>query len=197
MRRWIMTCGLFVAVWLGWLAWPYGEKSAVVTAKAKDAVSSEQERSPVQAKVRFPIGQQVQAPKARAVHLVAVGKESAGDVAHVSNPGLDHALDDEEDDGAWAAQVLSDVSDLLAEDTQIDVEEVRCAQTFCRVRMHKPIVSDLDWPDVDRLLAPVARGETIFMAAPEGTMTTGFIYFSAEDSTLPLDSVRPRSEEDE
>ncbi len=130
-------------------------------------------------------------------HLIFVEPQVDERAPQANHPGLDRALLEEEENRLWTAQVQRDVVDVLSEDAQVQVDEVRCAQTFCRVRMTKPIASDLDWPQVDSLLAPIARGEMIFAAVPSGTMTTGAIYFSADDAVLPLDQARPEGDDEE
>lgn len=122
-------------------------------------------------------------------HLLAVPVAAPNTARRASHAGLERALDEDEPNQAWTDAVLEEVRDTLSVDPDVHVDQVRCTQTFCRVSMTKPLDSDLDWPEIDRLLAPVARGETIFSAVPDGALTTGFIYFSADDVALPLDQV--------
>jgi hypothetical protein len=115
-----------------------------------------------------------------------LGEPSEGPKA-TANASLERALEEEDEDPAWTRDVHGAVTAALAEDPQIRVEAVRCTSTFCRLRLTKPIASRLDWPEIDQKLAPIARGETIFSALPTGTVTTAHVYFSALDTSLPLD----------
>jgi hypothetical protein len=104
-----------------------------------------------------------------------------------ANPSLERALDEDEEDPAWTGDVHGAVTAALAEDPQISIDYVRCTSTFCGLRLTKPIASRLDWPQIDEKLVPIARGETLFSASPSGTLTTAHVYFSALDTSLPLD----------
>lgn len=127
-------------------------------------------------------------------HLLAVPLDFAEPDAPAGNPALERAFGAEPEDAERADQVANEARAALAADPQLEVHDVRCTPTFCRLRMTKPIESALAWAEVDRLLASVARGETIFTARPEGDAhTTADVYFSAPDAALPLDQVRPPS----
>ena len=62
---------------------------------------------------------------------------------------------------------------------------VDCAQTLCRIRLTKPLQSELDWPDIDKALFSVATGETVMTTETLGDTGVGYIYFSANDANLP------------
>lgn len=132
--------------------------------------------------------QRAPSPETRA-HLVAIPADSHGGEPEAGHAALERAFDDEPEDAQWATRVHDDAAQVLAVDPQLRLDAVRCAQTFCRIRMSKPIDSELGWADIDRLLAPIASGEAIFTATPDGSMTTGYLYFSARDAALPLDQV--------
>ena len=125
-------------------------------------------------------------------HLVAVPADFAEPHAPAGNPALERALDAEPEDPERAAKVTEAAKTALSADPDLSVHDVRCTPTFCRLRMTKPIQSALAWPEVDQLLAPIARGETIFTARPDDDAnTTAQVYFSEPDTALPLDQVRP------
>jgi hypothetical protein len=115
----------------------------------------------------------------------------------VATPGLERALEEEGDDAAWTLDVQRAVREALTEDPEVRLDAARCTPTFCRLRLTKPIESRLDWPEIDRLLAPIARGETLFSALPHGRTTTAHVYFSALDSSLPVDTTSMAEAEDD
>jgi hypothetical protein len=128
----------------------------------------------------------------RTPHLVAVPADFGEHDAPAENPALERAFDAEPEDPERAAKVADAAKTALAADPDLSVHDVRCTLTFCRLRMTKPIQSALAWHQVDQLLAPIARGETIFTARPhDDANTTAHVYFSEPDAALPLDQVRP------
>lgn len=203
MRHRFLTAGIFAGVGLCLVTALHEWKTETKTIEAELARGPVITTQPVLASAVLP-PRAVVPPRAaktagenQAAHLIYIEPQADERVPQADHPGLDRALDDEEENRPWATQVRSDFVDVLSADAQLRVDEVRCAQTFCRVRMTKPIASDLDWPQVDSLLAPIARGETLFAAAPSGTMTTGTIYFSADDAVLPLDQAHPAWDDEE
>jgi hypothetical protein len=125
-------------------------------------------------------------------HLVSIPVDFAERDAPAENMALERAFDAEPQDMARATKIADDARAALSADPELEVHDVRCTATFCRLRMTKPIQSALAWPQVDQLLAPIARGETIFTARPDDDAnTTAHVYFSEPDAALPLDQVRP------
>jgi len=126
-------------------------------------------------------------------HLVAIPADFDEREAPAENLALERAFHAEPPDPERAAKVAEAAKTALSADPQLEVSDVRCTATFCRLRMTKPIQSALEWHEVDELLAPIARGETIFTARPDDDAnTTAHVYFSEPDAALPLDQVRPR-----
>jgi hypothetical protein len=74
---------------------------------------------------------------------------------------------------------------------EAEVEEltVRCAQTFCRVKIVKPLNTLAGWEDIDRALTEIATGEAIFATENDGDTSTGYLYFAEAKNQLPMGNV--------
>jgi hypothetical protein len=114
--------------------------------------------------------------------------ESAPSAQH---PDLEAALEIEDDDPARTQQVTDQARSLLKGDPLITSVDARCVQTFCRLRITKPLTSRWSWPDIDHALYAIAPGEAIFQTQNAGSESTAYLYFSAQDSHLPLSDLDP------
>ena len=101
-------------------------------------------------------------------------------------PELEDALDVEGSNEAWRRDVEAKAEAAIPKEAQLRELDVRCTQTFCRIKMVKPIDTRADWPEIDRSLYQVAAGEAVFLTEREGGVSTGFLYFASVDSHLPL-----------
>lgn len=131
--------------------------------------------------------EQPHATKQRA-HLVTLPLTADGR-PRARNAGIERALEEDEADAAWTAEVETQARERLAADPALHIDALQCTHTFCRIQMTKPIDSNMDWEAVDQALTPIARGETIFAAERNGAETTGYLYFAALGSSLPIDQV--------
>jgi hypothetical protein len=109
------------------------------------------------------------------------------------NSAIERALEEDEPDPIWTSEVDAQARERLAADPALHIDALHCTRTFCRIQMTKPVDSSMDWEAVDHALTPIARGETIFGAERNGAETTGFIYFAALGSNLPVDRVHEAS----
>lgn len=123
-------------------------------------------------------------------HALYVDSDGSGSGAlSAKNAQLEEALDVEDADPQWTEQIERRARDLLSGEPAIRSVQARCAQTFCRLQVVKPLSSKLDWPEIDEQLAKLSRGEAIFQTEDHDGFSTGYLYFAADDTHLPLASL--------
>ncbi|MFM2418339.1 MAG: hypothetical protein RL385_3062 [Pseudomonadota bacterium] len=121
--------------------------------------------------------------------LLMAPQQKSNEKVPANIPDLDAVLDDDDANDAWTEKITSYAHTAIPAGAQLSELTVRCSETFCRVKMVKPIDSSVDWPEIDSALVPVATGEAIFSTENEGGVSTGYLYFAESDNKLPLGNV--------
>lgn len=139
---------------------------------------NERAASPSPKAVTSPEGRTLYGPKPD-----ALGKRQA------RIPELEDALDIEDVDEVWAHDVTEKARASIPKEAELRELDVRCSQSFCRVKMVKPIDTRAGWPEIDQSLMHVAPGEAVFLTEREGALSTGYLYFASAESQLPLSNL--------